>query len=73
VTALRLTVEEVALVLAGERRLTSSALAAEAGISRRLAQVVVARLAAGGAVTRDTTPQPTGYRRGKRERRYCRL
>lgn len=71
-TALRLTVEEVALVLAGERRLTSGTLATEAGISRRAAQRVVAELAAAGTVTRDTTPQPTGYRRGKRERRYYR-
>lgn len=71
-TALRLTVEEVALVLAVERRLTSGTLAAEAGISRRAAQRVVAQLAAAGAVARDLAPQPTGYRRGKRERRYVR-
>ena len=70
-TALRLTVDEVALILAGEGRLTSASLAAEAGISGATARRVLARLAAAGAIARDLAPAPGyGQGRGKRPRRY---
>lgn len=65
-TALRLTVDEVALVLADQGRLTSATLANEAGVSGATARRVIARLRESGAIRRSSQTEPGRVGRGKR-------